>query len=177
MTVESSDLTPRRIFTCTSADDKPDSTSNPRPSHNDLLWEADTGVAYIWRDGAWAEDTRRVYVYVVAGAHIDAANGVAVVEQGQFDYEPVAASQTDQVLGDTGGVGDFLHKLVCVVDTVGAGGAASVKDGSGSDIPIVPASAPIGVHVVELNIVSKDGAWKVTTGANVAVLGIGRFTA
>lgn len=108
---------------------------------------------------------------------VDVANGVTVVEQGQFDYETVAASQTDQVLGNTGGVGDFLHRVVCVVTTAGANGVVSIKDGAGSAISIVPASTPIGVYSVELNMVSTSGAWSVTTGSAATAIGIGRFTA
>jgi len=118
-----------------------------------------------------------VHVRLVGGAGVDASNAAIVVEQGQFDYETVAASQSDQVLGVTGGVGDFLHKLVIVVATA-ATAATSIKDGGGSAISILPNSpgGGIGVYVVELNIVSTAGAWKVTTGAGVSVIAVGRFT-
>jgi len=99
------------------------------------------------------------------------------VIQGPFDYETVAASQTDQVLGVTGAVGDFLHKLVIVVTTA-ATAAVSIKDGGGSTISVLPNSpgGGIGVYEVELNIRSSDGAWKVTTGAGSSVIGVGIFT-
>ena len=120
-----------------------------------------------------------VHVAIIdGGPSVDGTNRVTVVEQGQFDYETVAASQSDQVLGVTGGTGDFLHKLVLVVATA-ATAATSIKDGSGSAISILPNSpgGGVGVYVVELNIVSTGGAWKVTTGAGVSVIAIGRFTA
>lgn len=120
-----------------------------------------------------------LHVYSTNGVdHIDSANGVAVVEQGQFDYETVAAGQTDQVLGVTGAVGDFLHKVIIVVATA-ATAATSIKDGGGSAISLLPNSpgGGIGVYSVELNIVSKNGAWKVTTGAGASVIAVGRFTA
>ena len=109
---------------------------------------------------------------------VDVANGVAVVEQGQFDYETVAASQTDQVLGVTGATGDFLHQLIIVVSTA-ATAQVQIKDGSGSAITVFPNSpgGGIGTYTVELNIRSTSGAWRVTTGAGVAVLAVGRFTA
>ena len=109
---------------------------------------------------------------------VDEANGVAVVEQGQFNYETVAASQTDQVLGVTGATGDFLHALVIVVATA-ATAQVQIKDGSGSAITVFPNSpgGGIGTDTVEMNIVSTGGAWRVTTGAGVSVLAIGRFTA
>ena len=55
-------------------------------------------------------------------------------------------------------------------------------DGTGTGIlthTIVPASASLvpGVYNVELNAVSANGAWKITTGAGVEVMALGIFTA
>jgi len=97
-------------------------------------------------------------------------------ERTEEQYETVAASQTDQALGATGAAGDVLKRLICVVDTNDATSAMSIKDGAGSAISIIPGSAPIGVHVVDLNIQSLSGAWKVTTGAGVTCIAIGRFS-
>lgn len=91
-----------------------------------------------------------------------------------FAYETVAASQTDQALGATGGAGDLLHRLVITVATA-ATGTVSVKDGGGSAIPITAANTPIGVYSVELNARSLVGAWSVTTGAGATVVAIGDF--
>lgn len=93
-------------------------------------------------------------------------------------YETVAASQTAQVLGPTGRAGDFLKKLVIIpastspgnvllLDgntsiTVFAGGASSVNE-----------LRPI---VIDFDMFSVSGAWSVTTGANVSVIGVGVFT-
>lgn len=96
------------------------------------------------------------------------------------EYETVAASQTDQTLGATGAIGDYLAGVLIVPGTAGCG-AVSIKDGSGSAITIfagggttaLPTLAPI---FVPLGIYSKDGAWQVTTGANVTAIGIGDFT-
>ena len=109
---------------------------------------------------------------------VDTTNRVAVVEQGQFDYETVAASQTDQVMGGAGALGDFLHKIIIVPATTGAG-TVSIKDGSGSSINVFVTGtlADLKPHVLEFNISSVSGAWKVTTGANVSVIAIGRFSA
>lgn len=106
---------------------------------------------------------------------LGADGGLAV--QGQ-DYEIVAASQTAQVLGATGAVGDYISGLLVVpantspghvllLDnatsiTVFAGGGTSVAD-------LKPFFIPIGA-------ISVSGAWKVTTGADVSVIGIGNFT-
>lgn len=124
-------------------------------------------------------DTEAVRMYPASGAEfVDTSNRVAVVEQGQFDYETVAASQTNQVLGATGGLGDFLHRLVCVVTTA-LTAQVQIKDGANTAITVFPNSpgGGVGTYLVELNITSTNGAWQVTTGAGVAVIGIGRFTA
>jgi len=99
------------------------------------------------------------------------------VIQGPFDYETVAASQTDQVLGVTGAVGDFLHKLIIVPATTGAGNV-SIEDGSGSAISVFATGtlSDLTPITIELNIRSTGGAWSVTTGANVSVIAIGIFT-
>jgi len=125
----------------------------------------------------------RVSVEEVLGTAISASNAVPVSNTpltnfGAGEYETVAASQTAQVLGATGAVGDFLAGLlvipattspgnVILLDnatsiTVFAGGATSVSN-------LVPFFIPLGM-------ISVSGAWKVTTGANVSVIGIGNFT-
>lgn len=111
------------------------------------------------------------------GPSVDGDNGVTVVEQGQFDYETVAASATTQALGATGAAGDFLHRLICVI-TSSTGTLVQIKDGSGTAITVLPTgiSAP-NYFNIEINARSTLGAWQVTTGANVAVLAIGRFSA
>ena len=99
----------------------------------------------------------------------------------RYQYEHVAASTTAQVLGTTGAVGDYLHRIVCTV-TTGATGNVVIVDGSGAGIlthTVVPASASLvpGVYNVELNAVSQNGAWKITTGAGSEVMAVGLFSA
>ena len=96
-----------------------------------------------------------------------------------YDYETVAASQTAQVLGPTGAVGDYLARLI-IVPAVAAAGAVDLLDGAtsiniyaGGAVTALPNLQPI---TVEVRAKSKSGAWKVTTGANVSVIGIGSFT-
>jgi hypothetical protein len=101
------------------------------------------------------------------------------VINGGAEYETVAASQTAQALGGTGATGDYLAGIlvtpattspgtVIILDnaisiTVFAGGASSVSN-------LVPFFIPLG-------LISVSGAWKITTGANVSCIGIGKFTA
>ena len=92
-------------------------------------------------------------------------------------YETVAASQSDQVLGGDGAAGDYLEQLVITVGTA-ATAAVSIKDGSGSAIPILPNSpgGGIGVYVVPIKACSASGAWSVTTGAGSTVVATGHFS-
>ena len=93
-------------------------------------------------------------------------------------YETVAAAQSDQALGATGAAGDYLARLVLIVSTA-ATAAVSIKDGAGSAIAVFPNSpgGGVGTYVLELGIRSVSGAWKVTTGAGVAVVAVGNFSA
>ncbi len=94
------------------------------------------------------------------------------------DYEAVAASQTNQILGPTGHVGDVLEKLIITVATA-ATGTVSIADGDGAAIPITAANTPIGVYTVVVGARAKNATtpgWKVTTGAGATVLATGRFT-
>ena len=88
-------------------------------------------------------------------------------------YETVAASQTAQVLGVTGGVGDTLMRLIVTV-TTSATSTVTLLDGATSYI-IVPPVTPVGVYQIDINAVSVNGAWKITTGAGVSVMGVGNF--
>jgi hypothetical protein len=92
----------------------------------------------------------------------------------EYAYEAVAASQTSQVLGPTGAVQDYLHRIVVAVATA-ATSTVSVIDGS-TTILAIPANTPVGVYSIEINACSASGAWKITTGAGVSVLGVGIFS-
>jgi hypothetical protein len=89
-------------------------------------------------------------------------------------YETVAASQTAQVLGVTGGAGDTLQRLIITVGTA-LTGTVSLLDGATS-YAITAASTPIGVYQIEIGAVSVNGAWKITTGAGATVMAVGNFT-
>jgi hypothetical protein len=89
-------------------------------------------------------------------------------------YEHVAASQTAQVLGTTGATGDYLHRLVITVGTA-ATSTVSLLDNTTSHV-LVAANTAIGVYSIEVNTFSKNGAWKVTTGAGAEVIAVGNFT-
>lgn len=115
-----------------------------------------------------------------AGTFAVQASNTALTNFGAGEYEPVGSSATDQILGPTGAVGDYLAGILITPTTTGAG-SVSIKDGNGSAIPIfntgtlsnlVPFYVPLGVVAIN----STTPGWKVTTGTNVTVLGIGNFT-
>ena len=89
-------------------------------------------------------------------------------------YEYVAPSTSAQVLGSSGAVGDTLVSIVATVATA-ATGTVSITDGSNT-YSLVPATTPVGVYTIELNIASQSSGWKVTTGAGASALAIGNFS-
>ena len=90
-------------------------------------------------------------------------------------YETVAASQTAQVLGLVGNKGDLLERLIIIPATTSPG-LATILDGSTSIPIMVAGTTTIAPIVVELNMYSVSGAWSVTTGTNVSVIAVGKFT-
>ncbi len=89
-------------------------------------------------------------------------------------HEHIGASATEQVLGTTGAVGDYLHRLVITVGTA-ATSQVTINDGAFSHILVRP-NTPIGVYSIEMNTITEAGPWKITTAAGVEVLAMGNFT-
>lgn len=111
-------------------------------------------------------------------AGVDAFGNLSV-RLGAGNYETVAASQTAQVLGATGATGDFLERLLVIPATTSPGSIA-ILDGSTS-ITVFAGGASSVASLTPFSIMvgaySTTGPWKVTTGANVSVIGFGSFTA
>lgn len=94
------------------------------------------------------------------------------------EYEDVAASQTAQVIGDGGtGPGQHLSHLIVIPATTSPGAVALLDDtasttifvgGESSVSNLVPFSIFLGCD-------SKNGPWKITTGADVSVRAVGDF--
>jgi len=95
----------------------------------------------------------------------------------RYQYEHVAVSQTAYVLGGTGAIGDYLDKLICTVSTA-ATSSVIILDGSTSHT-ILPnnVGGGLGVYVIPMGAISRNGPWKITTGAGVEVLALGIFSA
>lgn len=98
------------------------------------------------------------------------------LEPAHTDYEYVAASQSNQKLGPVGGVGDVLEKLIIIPDTTAAGNVW-LHDGGGlsQKIFVTGTLADLSPIPIVLGMRSVSGDWSISTGANVHVLGIGRF--
>lgn len=93
-------------------------------------------------------------------------------------YETVAASQTAQVLGSTGASGDLISHLLIVPASVSPG-AVTILDNATSITVFTGGASSISnliPFVIPLNMISTSGAWKVTTGASVSVIAVGKFT-
>jgi hypothetical protein len=91
-----------------------------------------------------------------------------------FPHEHIGASATEQVLGTTGAIGDYLHRLVITVGTA-ATSQVTINDGAFSHILVRP-NTPIGIYSIEMNTFCEAGPWKITTAAGVEVLAMGVFT-
>ena len=89
-------------------------------------------------------------------------------------YETVAASQTAQVLGGSGAVGDTIIRLIVTVNTA-LTSTVTILDNATS-IAIMPATTPVGVYSIDLGVQSVSGPWKVTTGAGATVVAVGNFS-
>ena len=102
---------------------------------------------------------------------------VTVADMSAGLYETVAASQTGQVIGVTGGKGDWISGILVIPATTSPGaialldGATSITvftGGATSVSNLVPFFIPLGMKSV-------NGPWSVTTGASVSAVVMGNF--
>jgi hypothetical protein len=113
---------------------------------------------------------------------VSGGDGITPRDMMAGDYEAVAASATDQILGPSGAQYDFLAGLVIVPANLNPG-AVSIKDGNGSAITVFTGGTgsvvtlhPFYVPLGMVCTASTTPGWKVTTGASVSVIGVGDFT-
>jgi hypothetical protein len=105
-----------------------------------------------------------------------AAGSSLSVTQAGLEYEAVPASSTDIALGATGAAGDFLSHIIIQPATTAAA-TCTVKDGTTVIYTFTGGTlGDLRPIIVPFNLFSTSGAWKITTGTNVAILGIGDFT-
>lgn len=103
---------------------------------------------------------------------------VATARATEGDYETVAASQTAQALGATGATGDFISHLLVVPASTSPGNVLLLDNATSITVFTGGASSVTNLvpFIIPLNMISVSGAWKVTTGASVSVIGVGSFT-
>lgn len=97
----------------------------------------------------------------------------------QYDgYETVAASQTAQTLGATGATGDFIAGILCIPASLSPGNVILLDNATSITVFAGGTDSLLTLHpfFIPLNISSVSGAWKITTGANVSCIAMGRFT-
>lgn len=95
------------------------------------------------------------------------------------EYEDIAASQSDQVIGAGGSqAGQHLSHLIVIPATTSPG-AVTLTDGALTGKVVFAGGASSVSNLVPFTIFfghdSQSGPWKVTTGANVAVRAVGDF--
>jgi hypothetical protein len=134
--------------------------------------------------GTCSEIALLKYLNNEVGGPIPAATApygiIGGVINGANTYNTIAASQSAQALtgGSGGATGDYLSHCTIVPATT-APGVVTILDnttaiysypggGTTALLSLIPFSIPIGA-------VSVSGAWKVTTGANVSVVCVGKF--
>lgn len=91
-------------------------------------------------------------------------------------YQDVAASQTAVILGTTGAVGDWLDGVLVIPETTAAGTVALLDSATSVNIFVTGTLTSLVPFFIAMGCQSKNGAWKITTGANVHVRAVGNFT-
>jgi hypothetical protein len=94
------------------------------------------------------------------------------------EYEDVAASQTDQVIGSGGEAAGQHISHVVIFPATTSPGAVTLTDG-GSGKVIFPGGASSVSNLVPFTVYlgcdSRNGSWKITTGTNVSARAVGDF--
>jgi hypothetical protein len=158
-----------------------DSTGEPITADNPLptLFDPDATITLtgdVVLDTFGALDNTKVVDPDAASATVPALLRGLLNAQGN-EYETVAASQTAQVIGATGGTGDFIRGVLVIPATTGAGNVTILDNAT--SIPVFVGGGTLTdlkPFFIPLGLTSVSGAWKITTGANVSVIAVGNFT-
>jgi hypothetical protein len=124
------------------------------------------------------QTTANGYLATIASAASDTTTPQPVYVRAA-EYETVAASQTDQMMGPTGGVGDTIEGILVIPATTSPG-AISIEDGSTNTTVFAGGASSVSnlvpFYIPLNNIASVSGGWEITTGANVSCIVFGNFT-
>lgn len=162
----------------TTADAKSTATDTTAVSLISLTKEISACLQLL--SGALASGALRVRPEDDSGvvADFDVTSSVSVDDTALVSYETVAASQTATVLGGTGATGDYISHIL-VIPTSTSPGVVTLLDnttsinvfagGASSITNLVPFVIPLGLKSV-------SGPLKITTGANLSVVAVGKFT-
>lgn len=128
------------------------------------LWNSVTGNWDMpWKGTNGAGD---VFLQSLLSGEDQSRNIIRMIPS--YNYETVAASQTAQVMGTVGAVGDILHAVSISSST----GTITILDNA-TTVLVIPAAA---IGVWPLNLISVSGAWKITTAAGTSCTVSGIFT-
>ena len=153
-------------------------TGKPLP----IQMRSAVGDAASFNAGATDAGTLRVVLPTDQMGTLGRAAGSASVPMvpAHLEYETVAASQTNQMMGATGNVADYIEGLICVVATA-ATSQVQIKDGNGTAITVLPnnVGGGVGTYYVPLGLKCVNATtpgWQITTAAGVSVIATGDFT-
>lgn len=108
---------------------------------------------------------------------VSATNRFPVDARGAgLEYETVAASQTAQVLGTTGAIGDYLSHVILQPATLAAGTTTILDNATVIYTFTTGTLSDLRSITVPIGALSVSGAWKITTGANITATAFGDFT-
>lgn len=98
---------------------------------------------------------------------------MTIVNPNRYRYQLVPASSVALPLGTNGGRGDYLHRLIIDV-TAAATASVTLNDGA-TVIPIMTslANQAVGPISLEMNIVSRNAGFTITTGAGCSAVAVG----
>ncbi|WP_029581932.1 hypothetical protein [Bradyrhizobium sp. URHD0069] len=141
-------------------------------------------IGAVTQSGTWTVqpgNTANTTAWKVDGSAVTqpVSGTVSITDISSAEYETVAASQTAQVLGATGGTGDYISHIT-VIPTSVSPGVVTLLDNATS-IPVFAGGTDSLSNLAPFTIVlgakSTSGAWKLTTGAGLSCIAFGNFTA
>ena len=91
-------------------------------------------------------------------------------------YQTISTNSVAAVaLGPTGGKkGDTIKSLIVTVSSA-TGSTVTLLDNTTAYI-LVADTTPVGVYVINMDIISTKGAWSLKTGTGASVLATGQFS-